>query len=99
MRLAPASGPLVRETEVVFSLADPRRPRPPVDRFEYQLEITRARGRIELVCDPQNPLRAPGPFGDKSVVEFPGYRPPEWVEDEEAPRGDIRAIKLRAGRT
>ncbi len=30
-------------------------------------------------CDPQNPLRAPGAFGDKSVVEFPGYRPPAWL--------------------
>ena len=25
-------------------------------------------------CDPENPRRAPGAFGEKSVVEFPGYR-------------------------
>ena len=30
-------------------------------------------------CDPQNPHRAPGAFGEKSVVEFPGYRAPAWL--------------------
>jgi enterochelin esterase family protein len=45
-----------------------------VDRMEYRLE---ADG--ESFCDPDNPLRAPGAFGDKSVVEFPGYRPPGWL--------------------
>ena len=42
--------------------------RPQVDRMEYRIE---ADG--ESFCDPHNPLRAPGAFGDKSVVEFPGY--------------------------
>ena len=46
-----------------------------VDRMEYRLE---ADG--EAFCDPHNPLRAPGAFGDKSVVEFPGYRAPAWLE-------------------
>jgi enterochelin esterase-like enzyme len=45
-----------------------------VDRMEYRFE---ADG--EAFCDPHNPLRAPGAFGDKSVVEFPGYRPPGWL--------------------
>ena len=45
-----------------------------VDRMEYRLE---ADG--ESFCDPHNPLRAPGAFGDKSVVEFPGYEPPAWL--------------------
>jgi enterochelin esterase family protein len=73
--------------------------RPDANRFEYLLELTRAGGERELVPDPENPRRAPSPFGDKSVVEFPGYRAPEWFDDEEAPRGDVRAVRLRAGRT
>ncbi|HYI18158.1 MAG TPA: alpha/beta hydrolase-fold protein [Solirubrobacteraceae bacterium] len=48
--------------------------RPQVDRMEYRIE---ADG--ESFCDPHNPLRAPGAFGDKSVVEFPGYVPPAWL--------------------
>src|SRR5262245_57783101 len=46
-----------------------------VDRMEYRLE---ADG--ESFCDPHNPKRAPGAFGDKSVIEFPGYRPPAWLQ-------------------
>ena len=45
-----------------------------VDRMEYRLE---ADG--DSFCDPHNPLRAPGAFGDKSVIEFPGYAPPSWL--------------------
>ncbi len=55
-------------------------PRPPVDRMEYQLRLRRTgTGAPVVVCDPANPLRAPGAFGEKSVVEFPGYRPPAWL--------------------
>ena len=43
--------------------------------MEYRIE---ADG--ESFCDPHNPLRAPGAFGDKSVVEFPGYEPPAWLD-------------------
>ena len=39
-------------------------PRPDADRLEYLLELTAADGGTELVCDPANPLTAPGPFGD-----------------------------------
>jgi len=46
-----------------------------VDRMEYRIE---ADG--DSFCDPHNPLRAPGAFGDKSVVEFPDYRPPQWLQ-------------------
>ena len=42
-----------------------------VDRMEYRLEVDG-----DTFCDPHNPLRAPGAFGDKSVVEFPGYVAP-----------------------
>jgi hypothetical protein len=33
----------------------------------------------ELVTDRANPLRVQGAFGEKSVLEFPGYRPPDWL--------------------
>ena len=53
--------------------------RPPVSRMEYLLELRHADGSLEVVTDPANPLRARGAFGDKSVLEFPGYRPPAWL--------------------
>jgi len=48
--------------------------RPQVDRMEYRLEVDG-----DSVCDPGNPRRTPGAFGDRSVVEFPGYAPPAWL--------------------
>ena len=72
-----------------------RFPRPEVDRMEYQLELVHRDGGREWINDPSNPLRAPGPFGDKSVVEFPEYRPPAWL-DEDAPRGDSVPLVLRS---
>lgn len=64
------------------------------DRMEYRLELTRADGTTEVVCDPANPRRAPGPFGDKSVVELPAYRPPEWVGREPAARGHVSRLDV-----
>lgn len=52
--------------------------RPPVDRMEYLLELTEGTDNRDTVTDPGNPLRAPGAFGEKSVVQFPGYREPAW---------------------
>jgi enterochelin esterase family protein len=46
-----------------------------VDRMEYRFEVDG-----DSFCDPANPRHAPGAFGDKSVVEFPGYAPPAWLE-------------------
>ena len=54
-------------------------PRPAVDRMEYQLALRYPGAGPVLVPDPANPLRADGPFGEKSVIEFPGYRPPAWL--------------------
>ena len=48
--------------------------------MEYRLELRHPDGGVEEVCDPANPLRAPGAFGDKSVLEFAGYRPPAWLD-------------------
>jgi len=124
------AGPVVRKTEIEFSLPDrdgslaavalahelrrPRRapfrrryrrgpwqlrlPRPPATRLEYLLELTHANGSIELVPDPTNPLRAPGPFGDKSVVELPGYEAPAWVDDDGSPPGELEPLELRTRR-
>jgi len=58
--------------------------RPPVHRMEYKFQLHRE-GATEEVCDPANPLRAPGAFGDKSVVEFPDYTAPAWLSAERVP--------------
>jgi enterochelin esterase-like enzyme len=71
-------------------------PRPNADRFEYLLELTRRVGSSAIVPDPTNPLRAAGPFGDKSVVEFPDYEQPEWVADTDAATGDLRELPLES---
>ncbi len=63
--------------------------RPAVDRMEYSLELRHPDGGTETICDPANPRRAPGPFGDKSVIEFPGYRPPAWIEGGEPTGGEL----------
>ena len=49
-------------------------------RLEYQLELSDHDGVTVVVCDPGNPQRAPGAFGEKSVLSAPGYRPPAWLE-------------------
>ena len=53
--------------------------RPNADRMEYLMELHHHDGGHEIIPDPGNPLRAPGPFGDKSVLEMPGYEPPAWL--------------------
>src|SRR5262249_46229263 len=45
-----------------------------------------------------NPLRAPGPFGDKSVIQFPGYERPAWVGDDDAAEGTLRELPLASER-
>jgi enterochelin esterase-like enzyme len=89
---------LVRPRRVPFtrngSVFTLRLERPPVDRIEYLLERTRRTGRVECGPDPANDLLAPGPFGPKSVVEFPGYEPPSWLADDESQPGEVRELKL-----
>lgn len=53
---------------------------PHADRMEYLFGLVWPDGRNEYVSDPTNPVRAGGPFGDKSVVEFAGYEPPKWLD-------------------
>jgi enterochelin esterase-like enzyme len=64
----PRSGPALTRDDGHWQLAYRR---PQVDRMEYRFE---AAG--ESFCDPHNPLRTQD---GKSVVEFPGYRPPAWL--------------------
>jgi enterochelin esterase-like enzyme len=66
---------------------------PDVDRMEYKLELTRADGAVEIECDPGNPLRAPGPFGAKSVLELPAYRQPAWLLFE-PPAGRTKTLEI-----
>jgi enterochelin esterase-like enzyme len=64
------------------------------DRMEYMLELTQRGQGPRLIADPANPLRAPGPFGEKSVVELPTYEPPDWVFDDESPPGDVAELAV-----
>jgi enterochelin esterase-like enzyme len=50
--------------------------------MEYLFRVERAGGESAVVADPGNPLTAAGAFGARSVVEFPGYRPPSWLRPE-----------------
>ncbi|HEV7652453.1 MAG TPA: alpha/beta hydrolase-fold protein [Actinophytocola sp.] len=68
--------------------------RPPVHRMEYKFQLHHPAG-TEEICDPANPLRAPGAFGDKSVVEFPGYAAPAWLSAERVP-GEYVDLKIPA---
>ncbi|WP_028065702.1 alpha/beta hydrolase [Solirubrobacter soli] len=52
---------------------------PDVLRLEYKLEVSHADGGNEWILDPGNPKRTPGAFGDKSVLELPGYKTPAWL--------------------
>lgn len=51
-----------------------------VTRLEYMLEVVDAEGEVARVLDPDNPHRAPGAFGEKSVLLLDGYAPPAWLE-------------------
>jgi enterochelin esterase family protein len=66
--------------------------RPELDRMEYLLGLDG-----DFVPDPSNPLRAPGPFGDKSVIEWPEYEPPQWL-DSIADAGPIERFEIRCRR-
>jgi enterochelin esterase-like enzyme len=67
----------------------------PLARLEYQLELERTDGATETVLDPANPERAPGAFGEKSVMLAPGYEPPAWLTAEVVP-GHRHDLTVRA---
>jgi enterochelin esterase-like enzyme len=67
---------------------------PAIARLEYHLEVTDADGVTETGPDPGNPLRAPGAFGEKSVLLMPGYEPPAWL-DAPAVQGSSTEFSIR----
>jgi enterochelin esterase-like enzyme len=66
---------------------------PGIARLEYHVEVLHHDGASETGPDPGNPLRAPGAFGEKSVLELPGYRRPLWL-DAPAPEGERRTVTV-----
>jgi enterochelin esterase-like enzyme len=85
----PRAGPPFEWRDGVWRLTFPR---PDVDRLEYLIGVDGAFGP-----DGANPLRAPGPFGDKSVVEWPEYEPPAWLGSI-ADAGPVEEIEIRCRR-
>jgi enterochelin esterase-like enzyme len=78
--------------EWVLELEEP----PDIGRLEYKLEVERQDGGTDWLLDPGNPKRAPGAFGEKSVLELPGYAAPDWLDDEGVPgRMDDLAVRGR----
>ena len=67
---------------------------PAIERLEYHLEVVDAYGGTQTGPDPGNPLRAPGAFGEKSVLLLPGYEPPAWLEAD-AVEGAYRDFAVR----
>lgn len=51
-----------------------------IERLEYHVEVIDHDGATQTGPDPDNPLRAPGAFGEKSVLLLPGYQPPAWLD-------------------
>ena len=49
-------------------------------RLEYRLLLRHLDGTTEEICDPGNPKRVPGPFGERSVAERADYAPPAWLD-------------------
>lgn len=73
-----------------------RWPVPDADRVEYLLEIEHRNGRVEQVPDPGNDARVAGVFGDKSVLELPGYEEPSWVDDADSAPGTTFGLELES---
>jgi len=67
----------------------------PLARLEYQLELELPDGGTETVLDPGNAERAPGVFGDKSVMLADGYEPPAWLTAD-AVEGRMHDLTVRA---
>lgn len=69
-------------------------PVPDAGRMEYMIELF-GEDSHEMVSDPHNPVRAPGPFGDKSVLLLSDYEEPAWVRATPI-AGERSKVPLRA---
>jgi enterochelin esterase-like enzyme len=67
---------------------------PGIARLEYKLELQHPDGTTETVLDPENPHRAPGAFGEKSVMLTDHYRPPLWL-DAPGVEGRVTELSVR----
>ncbi len=65
---------------------------PAVKRVEYRFSVRTDGGEWQQWCDPANPLRARGPFGERSVLERPGYQPSAWLADDSPPGTTVDMI-------
>jgi len=70
-------------------------PHPDVWRMEYRLELRHPDGSSELLCDPDNPQRVGGAYGDRSVVHRPDYVEPAWTR-RPAAAGSWRELTIPA---
>jgi enterochelin esterase-like enzyme len=85
----PRMGPPFAWDDGVWRL---RFPRPDADRVEYLLGID-----DEFEPDPVNELRVPSPFGDRSVIEWPEYESPAWLNTM-ADEGPLEQLEVRSRR-
>jgi len=59
-------------------------PRPALQRIEYRYAVERG-DAVEVVLDATNPVTVRTAFGDRSVMQMPGYKPPWWLTAPTAP--------------
>jgi enterochelin esterase-like enzyme len=59
-------------------------PAPAARRLEYRLALRHPDGVAEVVCDPANPRRVGGAYGERSVLTSPDYTEPAWLRWPEA---------------
>src|SRR6266508_5267467 len=62
----------------------------------WRLVLRHPDGGTEEICDPGNPRRVGGAFGDKSVLEFPDYREPGWLRLTATTPGTWRELVIPA---
>ena len=65
--------------------------RPAVQRMEYAFDVTHHDGTTTRELDAGNELTVEGVFGRKSVIEFGGYQPPQWLGEATEP---VEAVEL-----
>jgi enterochelin esterase-like enzyme len=64
-------------------------------RLEYRIELRHKDGLVEVVCDPANPSRVGGGYGDHSVLVRGDYAEPAWLTAPAA-EGSWRELAIPA---